>query len=271
MKNISIIILLVIIASNTAFADSWGPKIKLEVSNIHGQKSTLYFGVDAKATDGLDKDTFFFDEKKLIEDYDLPTSMPSGILACVMIRDTTNPTDYLESYVDFRQIPGSDTFMHKFQLLKCSWGMIEPQDVKPIKIYWGKLPDGIDSAKFRGRQWMKDAKEIDMKTVEYIDSASLIYDKSFYITIWFNKNSGNFQKTDEITAIYPNITNDYTYCNIANAYQYMIINMQGQVLSNQRFDNDSRINVQNLNSGVYYIQIFDLDGKMYIDKIIKKQ
>lgn len=71
--------------------------------------------------------------------------------------------------------------------------------------------------------------------------------------------------------IYPNPTSEKLYIQNSNneIFEYEILNIKSQILFSGKYSNDG-INIQNLNSGIYFIKIYNLDLNTRIFKFIKK-
>ncbi len=262
-----IILLFLVLTHFSVLAETWGPKIKIHTSNDVGQVGDCYIGVDEKATDAWDKDVVFhFDGKQLKENEFLPPMPPPGTIYCVMVRDSLLPFDSY-TYTDFRGIPENLTeFMHKYRL-EVMWGKYSQK----ITIRWGKLPAGIDSAKFRCYEWLKSTPDINMKEVEEVifDNNAL---QRFDFKIYYNKNNDNINELNtEFIDIYPNIVENDIYINHLKFNAYEIISSCGAKIANskQTILND-KIKVSHLAQGIYFLKLFDRSNKIYFSKFIKK-
>ena len=231
---------------------TWGPKIKLNLTNDAEQSINLFIGVDSLATDGYDSGIVFrYKDSELDttlrEDYDLPPAAPQT-MTCRLVKDSLNPTSSY-SYVDFRSISNSDKFLHRYWI-NIRW--YSTQNPK-INLHWGKLPIGIDSAKIRCREWMdNDDFHINMHEVEGLELDNESY-KNLFINVWFNKNHiGIKYDKDNNLILYPNPTDNYVNL-LSNDYTYYSIrNILGEELMIGKIE-DNKINVVNLPQGVYIL------------------
>lgn len=256
---------LLFLCNFSIFAADWGPKIKISTTNDVGQQGDCYIGVDVLASDGWDEGVIFNFDGQELKEYDcLPPMAPPGTIYCVIVRDSTLPYDSY-TYTDFRGIPETKQFMHKYRL-EVMWG---PYSQK-INIKWGKLPDGIDSAKFRCYEWFDATPDVDMRQVEEItiDNEAL---HRFDFTIYYNKDhSGIIEKSLDFIDIYPNVVEDYFYIDNLQFQSCEILNTCGSSVLHLENLTENQINTKNLVSGLYFIKLIDNYGKIHFSKIIKR-
>jgi len=85
----------------------------------------------------------------------------------------------------------------------------------------------------------------------------------------------NNPKTDYLNA-YPNPANNYYTIDISGDYDniifYEIYSITGSLLQSGNINNNStnKLNISDLNSGIYFIKLFDEDNIIYNNKLIKK-
>ncbi len=257
----------IISSRSSGSSDSWGPKIKLEITDNNGLKNICYFGVDARATDAWDKDIIFeFDGNQLEENEFLPP--PGFTLYSYMIKDTLMEADS-QSYVDFREIPNErDDFMHKFRL-RVNWG-----NSSNITINWGEIPEGIDSAKFRSYHWYDEDEYIDMLSNTEFQTDRRSNFIKFDFVVWYNKTASIKEKQNIFIETYPNPATDYIYLDMNKYKSYIIRNLCGQILCNSLESNNMSINnsidISGLSNGIYFIELVGASGKIFFCKLIKK-
>jgi len=101
-----------------------------------------------------------------------------------------------------------------------------------------------------------------------------------FADLWFYSNpvfveyssTGIIGKVNDIENIhiYPNPTNDYVYVKGANIKEIKIFNMLGMVVAEEQLSSEGKINIKNLSSGVYIVQI-KTDNSIIINRKIVKQ
>lgn len=226
---------------------AWGPKIKLDFINDVEDIIKLFIGVDSLATDGYDSGVVFHYKDSeldtmLMEDIDLPP--PFQNMACRLVKDSNNAASSY-SYVDFRGIPTEAKFHHRYWV-NIRWHKADNvAQNRKINLHWGKLPDGIDSAKIRCREWWEDEDfYIDMRNVVglELDNINEAVYNNFFINVWFSKDVGiTYNKDNKNLILFPNpadnyinlLNDDYTYYNIYNLVgeELMTGNIKDKVIS----------------------------------------
>jgi hypothetical protein len=272
MKKI-IIVITILLTSNLFIKAQWGPKIKLELKNDGIQTSKLFLGVDTQATDGWDKDIIFNFKDSTIdttlsEDVDLPPA-PMYQMYCRLVKDSNQATASY-SYVDFRSIPtNTDIFFHKYWL-----NIVWYSETAFPKVYikWGKLPNGIDSAKIHCREWMDDNLYINMQDVEGIELDNEAY-KNCFIHIWYNKEHSGIEEPKLLDIVlYPNPTDNFINLYNENYDNYSIINSIGTEFINSKLKlvANNKIDIQGIPSGAYSIILTNKYGANERISFIKK-
>ncbi len=268
MRKLFYILFLFCFSYLTLASDIWGPKIKLKTVNDIGQSCICYIGVDAKATDGWDKDIIFYFDNKELKEYEFLPPPPPNSIYCVIVKDSLLPYDS-DSYVDFKHIPEfEDKFKHKYRM-NVVWGKYSQN----ITIKWGKLPVGIDSAHFSCYEWMDGTEPINMKEVEEILIDNEAH-RRFDFTIWYNKKHTSINSKEHnfvnninnnskiVNSIFPIEAGKYVNC--------MIMNICGGIVFNTDLDlKDKELNIGHLMKGIYFMQLIDFYGNIEFFKIIK--
>jgi hypothetical protein len=164
-----------------------------------------------------------------------------------------------------------DIFMH-FYHINIAWAnTIAPE----VKINWGKLPQGIDSAKLHCYQWFEDDKYINMKEEEELVMKNEFYNKDFYIYVWYNKNHtsiDNNSYTDDEIHVSPNPSSDYIkFSSTEQLNEYIIYDMTGYCIqSGKLFSTNDNINIKSIPIGEYFINFENYSGKKYTYKFLKQ-
>ncbi|MCL2039515.1 MAG: leucine-rich repeat domain-containing protein [Bacteroidetes bacterium] len=235
---------------------AWGPKIKLDFTNDVSDRIKLFIGVDTLATDGYDSGIVFRYkdstlDTNLIEDIDLPP--PFNNMTCRLVKDSNNATGSY-SYVDFRGIPVETKFHHRYWI-NVRWHKADSAtQIRKIKLNWGKLPEGIDSAKIRCREWWDTDLYINMHEAESLDLEDIndIVYNNLFIDIWFSKGVGITYNKDNNDLIFPNPTENYINLLDDDYTHYSIYNLVGEAQMSGKIE-DNKINVVNLPSGTYIL------------------
>jgi hypothetical protein len=79
---------------------------------------------------------------------------------------------------------------------------------------------------------------------------------------------GNEPEADILTA-YPNPSQDWLYIKTEKTLPYKLINTRGQIVMQGNLGPEQRINLQQIPTGVYLIQLFDED-RVFVRKIVKE-
>lgn len=118
-----------------------------------------------------------------------------------------------------------------------------------------------------------DAPESVTYLVNFMDEDNFVLDIETGTGVWWRFKLSRLQTgvseiSNETVSIYPNPAQDYIF--VSENYQSLsIFNVNGsQVLFVQ--DNQTQIDVSNLSSGVYFIQMNTLEGNLKQSKFIKK-
>lgn len=239
----------------------WGPKLELKFTNDAQQVRTLYIGVDANATDGYDSAVVFnFNGHELQEDIDLPPAPPNG-LYCTLSKDTNDPYG-TQSYVDFKGIPESTTFMKMYRVNLTWYITTYPATVK---IDWGSLPAGIDSAKIRCYEWFDEEQYVNMEETENMLLDNEAY-RTCYIWLWYNQGVSVNETEDKNALLYPNPTSEIL--NINDEIQYAkIYSANGELMLTS---NTNQISVRHLPEGTYFIEYKDAANTITYKKFIRR-
>ena len=73
---------------------------------------------------------------------------------------------------------------------------------------------------------------------------------------------------DKEISLYPNPTTGIVYIKLDNAFDAVVYNYQGQVVKRE-YDNEGQLDLSNLSTGVYFVEIRDGQNVM-IEKVIVK-
>jgi hypothetical protein len=227
-----------------------GPKLQFTLTNEVGDISKVWLGVDSMATNGWDSAVVFtYKDTSLMEDVDLPPFPPYGMI-CYIIKDSTRPYDSY-SYVDFKSIPkNTKQFVHKYRFY-IRWANVTAEPT--INIDWGKLPDGIDSAKIRAWEWMDTNRFVNMKT----DSIMLLDNQAYKnvdITIWYNDYVSIAEDKNETKLLlYPNPATQFINIkDLPPSTPVKIYSGMGELMYD---GNESSIFINELSNGTYFIKI----------------
>ncbi len=258
-KIIYLIAALLIFSTSYAQEEFSWQKI-LKIKNHFGSEfNSLKYGLDDKATDGVDLE--------LGEDYDLPGHPPGDDLhAYFNIYDSiTNETT--KSYIDMRPLKDSAHFYVRYFF-----------DVKQIQFQvrtfeWGELGDIVDSAYF------KDALTGGLVIVDMKANTSCVVDNEYInrynLHIWFrNPNYVSVDENKEIKSpiIYPNPFYDYiTVNNNINYDNIKVYNELGEeLISNSLSIGENKLYFGNLPKGLYFVKLETANSnKMEFFKIMK--
>lgn len=217
-----------------------------EISNIVEKIEYNKFGVHENATDSLDYE---------LGERDLPTMPPPNTLAAYFLFQNNN--EEVWSYEDYRKMESGDSnnnpYTHRYKL-HMEWG-----DGNNHSFKW----NFATSAKY----YVKSAKiksvipEVDI-TVDMIEYDSLFLDNKylndFYIEITYYPQASdvNEEITNQLN-LYPNPCNSLINIPINNYNNnYYIFDTNGNIVLDG-IANESQINVNKLQSGVYYLIIKD--------------
>ncbi len=225
----------------------------------------LVFGTDPKATMGGDAELGE-------EEYPgFPGFPPKQLHAFIIIVDPQTNEEYY-SYKNFKPFPkGQDKYYTTFKL------EINPYSGDTITVRWGALPGFIDSAYFVKPYAGSDLFSINMK-----DNPSYSFNiRNFGIPmkalfkVWFTRNpSGVEESAEEIKtiALYPNPASDVlTLPNVPVRSNYTIYNIVGRAVSKGVLKGGmNQINIQNFQTGCYYINIADNNGNQQNRSFLKK-
>src|SRR5690606_7752716 len=71
--------------------------------------------------------------------------------------------------------------------------------------------------------------------------------------------------------VYPNPTTDIVNIETEeNLFNYVVYDINGREIQNGMFGNNNQVNLQNVNSGVYFIKVTTTQGSTATVKVIKK-
>ena len=91
---------------------------------------------------------------------------------------------------------------------------------------------------------------------------------SFIIVNQDNEKGENIVEYSKKVSLYPNPTSGILYVNIAETFDAVLYNYQGQVVMRE-YNNDGKIDMSDLSTGIYFVEI--RSGKdVMIEKIIVK-
>jgi len=71
--------------------------------------------------------------------------------------------------------------------------------------------------------------------------------------------------------VYPNPTNDVINIDTdEQLFNYIIYDVNGRQIQNGNFENNNQINLQNVNTGVYFIKVTTVQGNSGTVKVVKQ-
>jgi GH25 family lysozyme M1 (1,4-beta-N-acetylmuramidase) len=70
--------------------------------------------------------------------------------------------------------------------------------------------------------------------------------------------------------IYPNPTTGIVYINNIDYISVDVFDTNGRLIFTQSIKNQQQIDLQNLEEGIYFIKVKDINGKLYVAKVIKE-
>lgn len=280
MKLIIKLIFLFCVLNYFSFAETINDaKIIIQIESEISQKPPkLYLGVDTRATDLFDKDIKFAVGDSLVEEFDLPPFAPYNHIYNVLTICCDYNNDSIVSYVDFRSVPDDiNEFYYKYNFHIIWYRNSSPN--LSIIMRWNKLPNGIDSAKLIDitGDTSYDMNENDSVV---ITNPNKIWYTYYNVEVWFNKSKSSIkeQRTSKQNTlnIYPNPANDAIFVENNDEIQlsnYTILSLVGQKLDEGIYSNkgiyNNKININNLEKGLYFIKFQDVFGKIYYNKFVK--
>jgi hypothetical protein len=286
LSNATVILSDMILVNTKLMASINDAKLRINITNEISQKTpTLYIGVDTNATDLYDKNVKFIAFDTVIREEDLPPFPPfDNIYAALLICcDEDNSSKEINSYVDFRAIPEDEDEFYRKYLFYISWNL----NYLNATIKWDKLPNGIDSAKIIDTLYTESINcNMNENDSVVVKNPTKHYNTLYIVKIWFNKNTGSIKerphsKQNKFT-ISPNPANDAIFIkniitvdnitttnnvNEIQAINYTILSLIGQKLDEGIYNN--KINISNLDKGLYFIKLQDASGNIYYNKFIK--
>lgn len=90
---------------------------------------------------------------------------------------------------------------------------------------------------------------------------------TFTITVQEGVSSISNNTVNNALSLYPNPANDMVYFNVENVTNVDVFNVTGKLVQSAT-GNVTTLNINELNSGVYFVMVKDIQGKMYTNKLI---
>jgi|GEM_PF-1657413 len=233
--------------------------INLHIHNNAVPKQTfdsLSFGVNMIATDSLDA---FLGEKEYPT-----TGLPAGIFMAYLVAFDARQNQTVWTWHDFRPFARDSQHFYREYNIKLFFG-----EGSAVTISWDKLSDYIDSA------YVQDPFaayiNVDMKKSNEFTTDNILLDE-FVFKIWFNTTgtSINENLNNRKLLVYPNPTKNILFINPEIQFRSLTLyDLSGLEIFKIVSNNPSNlINLPNLNSGIYFVRIYDNLGNNYFDKII---
>jgi len=251
-----IFIIILIININSLHAVETMIKIFTE-SNLGKKLDNNYIGLHPDGTNGIDKD---------LGEFEIPGGPPGGgfLTYFSFIDSNLNvPPERVLSYKDIRGIP-KDT---KIFMVEHILGNFRSSN-EILTIRWLDLPKWIDSA------YIYDSAELLYK-VNMKENLSITIQqagiKEFIIRLWYNLNNTSVKDDlDVVTLLFPNPVNNYlsyeTKFPISCLYIY---SQDGKKVMTDCDNHNSKINVEQLTAGSYYVVFEFPDGRRINRNFIK--
>lgn len=237
-----------------AISAEFDVRVRLTIDNTFATDSLLEFGAVSSATDGLDAH---------LGEIEIPPFPPPAFdIFAVFNLDTTN-IDGLFSYKDFRSVPADENeFHHRYKI------ELNKRVPSVATVSWGKLPDYVKSARIYDE--LNLLFSADMKTTNSVVINNENLPKiPIYIDVVYTKVPTSVAQNNENFSIYPNPSNGWiSLSNSEKISKIEIYNELSEIVFNTNSLASEKINLVNLQNGVYFIKIFDINNNIYINKLL---
>lgn len=213
------------------------------------ENNNLQFGLNTNATVGIDAS---------LGEIEYPPCL--AIFNCSSFIEISD-IDEIYQYVDFKPFPATkeDSVVFNFRVFDI---------VNQMVFSWDKFPEKVTMAKFRSKYFSYDYDDIDMLKQSSITMTNPL-NTEFKIVIKYELNSDVEENLEQQTTIYPNpISQSFYIKGIDNIMNVKIIDLMGNEVLNIK-NSDNYINIENLSSGYYYLQIYTIDNKVITKNIVK--
>ncbi|MGA2298329.1 MAG: T9SS type A sorting domain-containing protein [FCB group bacterium] len=259
MKIVKVILIIFFFLFNTKI---WaGISIPIIISNDSNQNQQLYFGLDEKATDGIDTNLGEINAPRI-----LPPD-PTVFLAAFVIFDSVQLQEPVWSYRDYRPIKSISHYFVQYSIF------VHHGEGKKLYFNWVQLPASIDSA-FIMDQYGDSIVYINMKK-SLKDSVKNEFITDYYINVWYNNPNATVIDnlvSDEPVTIYPNpfIQNLIMFSKSGSDFNFKIFSQIGDfVINGNSINSKVDISLSELNPGVYFVYITLKDGREIVKKLMK--
>lgn len=237
-----------------AISEEFDVRVRLTIDNTFASDSLLEFGAVSSATDGLDAH---------LGEIEIPPFPPPAFdIFAIFNLDTTN-IDGLFSYKDFRSVPADENeFHHRYKI------ELNKRVPSVATISWGKLPDYVKSARIYDE--LNLLFSADMKTTNSVVINNENLPKiPIYIDVVYTKVPTSVTQDNENFAVYPNPSNGWiSLSNSEKISKIEIYNELSEIVFNTNSLSSEKINLVNLQNGVYFIKIFDINNYIYFKKLL---
>jgi len=248
------IAIIAIFMYSEAISEEFDVRVRLTIDNTFASDSLLEFGAVSSATDGLDAH---------LGEIEIPPFPPPAFdIFAIFNLDTTN-IDGLFSYKDFRSVPADENeFHHRYKI------ELNKRVPSVATISWGKLPDYVKSARIYDE--LNLLFSADMKTTNSVVINNENLPKiPIYIDVVYTKVPTSVTQDNENFAVYPNPSNGWiSLSNSEKISKIEIYNELSEIVFNTNSLSSEKINLVNLQNGVYFIKIFDINNYIYFKKLL---
>ncbi len=248
------IAIIAIFMYSEAISEEFDVRVRLTIDNTFATDSLLEFGAVSSATDGLDAH---------LGEIEIPPFPPPAFdIFAIFNLDTTN-IDGLFSYKDFRSVPADENeFHHRYKI------ELNKRVPSVATISWGKLPDYVKSARIYDE--LNLLFSADMKTTNSVVINNENLPKiPIYIDVVYTKVPTSVTQDNENFAVYPNPSNGWiSLSNSEKISKIEIYNELSEIVFNTNSLSSEKINLVNLQNGVYFIKIFDINNYIYFKKLL---
>ncbi|MCX8055905.1 MAG: T9SS type A sorting domain-containing protein [Ignavibacteria bacterium] len=248
------IAIIAIFMYSEAISEEFDVRVRLTIDNTFASDSLLEFGAVSSATDGLDAH---------LGEIEIPPFPPPAFdIFAIFNLDTTN-IDGLFSYKDFRSVPADENeFHHRYKI------ELNKRVPSVATISWGKLPDYVKSARIYDE--LNLLFSADMKTTNSVVINNENLPKiPIYIDVVYTKVPTSVTQDNENFAVYPNPSNGWiSLSNSEKISKIEIYNELSEIVFNTNSLSSEKINLVNLQNGVYFIKIIDINNNFYFNKLL---
>lgn len=231
----------------------------LNVSNNIGESQDLRFGVDENAT-------IYVDDS--LGELRIPMlGLPDKTFECYFqIYDSLLLEEDVWSYFNYMPQQIEKKFHTRYRLY------VKIGDGSSLTFKWIALTAKIDSAFIQDDEPDIDIVSINMKsqTEAVVNNKYLKY---FFIDVWWNfdEQDGVNDVTQSYINIYPIPAKDFIIIDNPTMafFNYKITDILGSNQQQGTLTGSSKININSLPSGIYFLQLDNAFGKSIVKKIIK--